>query len=103
MTKVEIDPGICKFLTRLEAAPSEDDVVAVSGESECPRVQKYLADLGALKVSSALGRCCLETVFAPAAQASLHPACPVPVGVLKAVEVAAGLALPRQVSIRFLE
>jgi hypothetical protein len=28
-----------------------------------------------------------------------HPACPVPSGILKAVEVAAGLALPRDASI----
>lgn len=28
-----------------------------------------------------------------------HPACPVPVGIIKAVEVAAGLALPKEASI----
>jgi hypothetical protein len=30
----------------------------------------------------------------------VHPACPVPSGILKAIEVEAGLALPRDVTIR---
>jgi hypothetical protein len=64
-------------------------------------VQEYLAGLQMVEVSSALGRCCLEKVFRPAVEAGLHPACLVPVGVIKAVEVVAGLALPRQASIRF--
>jgi hypothetical protein len=32
-----------------------------------------------------------------------HPACPVPVGILKAVEVSAGLALPKDASIRVIK
>ena len=103
MTRVEIDAGICGQLTRLEAAPGAEGAVTIKAESECPRVQDYLKGLAAIDVSSALGSCCLERVFQPAAQVNLHPACPVPVGVLKAVEVAAGLALPRAASIRFLD
>lgn len=34
------------------------------------------------------------------AQHCYHPACPVPVGIIKAVEVAAGLALPADATIR---
>jgi hypothetical protein len=30
----------------------------------------------------------------------VHPACPVPSGILKAIEVAAGLALPKDASIK---
>jgi hypothetical protein len=40
-------------------------------------------------------------VFREAAKTLLHPACPVPVGIIKAIEMEAGLALPRDVEIRF--
>jgi hypothetical protein len=88
-------------MTRLQAAPGENGVVVLRGESQCPRVQDYLARLKVVEVSSALGRCYLEKVFEPAAEVGLHPACLVPVGVIKAVEVVAGLALPREATIRF--
>ena len=101
MTTVEVDAGVCGLVTRLRAAPGTDGVVVPRGESDCPRVQEYLAGLQMVEVSSALGRCCLEKVFLPAVEAGLHPACLVPVGVIKAVEVVAGLALPRQASIHF--
>ena len=103
MTTVEVDAGVCGLVTRLRAAPGDDGVVVLRGESDCPRVQEYLAELPTVEMSSALGRCCLEKVFEPAARVGLHPACPVPVGVLKVVEVAAGLALPRTATIRFVE
>jgi hypothetical protein len=103
MTTVEVDAGVCGLVTRLRAAPGADGVVVLRGESDCPRVQEYLAGLQMVEVSSALGRCFLEKVFEPAAQVGLHPACLVPVAVLKAMEVAAGLALPREACIRFVE
>ena len=101
MTTVEVDAGACGFVTRLRAALHADGEVSLHGVSKCPRVQAYLAGLQVVDVSSALGRCCLEKIFEPAAQVGLHPACLVPVGVIRAVEIAAGLALPRQASIRF--
>jgi len=101
MITVQVDAGICGFVTRLEATPGANGAIVLRGESDCPRVQEYLAGLQMVEVSSALGRCCLEKVFRPAVEAGLHPACLVPVGVIKAVEVVAGLALPRQASIRF--
>jgi hypothetical protein len=103
MTTIEVDAGICGLVTRLQAGPGTEGQVVLHGESTCPRVQEYLAGLGAVDVSSALGRCCVEKVFEPAARVGLHPACLVPVGVIKAVEVVAGLALPREASIRFME
>jgi hypothetical protein len=101
MTAVEVDAGACGLLTRLQATPGADGAVVLRGESDCPPVQEYLARLQMVEVSSAPGRRCLERVFEPAARVGLHPACLVPVGVIKAVEVVAGLALPRQASIHF--
>ena len=101
MTTVEVDAGVCGLKTRLRAMPGENGMVVVEGKSSCPRVREYLAQLKMVEIASALGRCCLEKVFEPAAQIGLHPACLVPVGVIKAVEVAAGLALPREASICF--
>lgn len=103
MITVEIDAGICGFVTRLEATPGANGAIVLRGESDCPRVQEYLAGPKAVQVSAALGRCYLEEIFQPAARAGLHPSCLVPVGVIKAMEVVAGLALPREATIRFVE
>jgi hypothetical protein len=40
-------------------------------------------------------------VYQCASECNLHAACPVPMAILKAIEVEAGLALPRPVLIRF--
>jgi hypothetical protein len=40
-------------------------------------------------------------VFVSAQRAGCHPSCPIPVAILKAVEVAMGMALPRDAVIKF--
>ena len=40
-------------------------------------------------------------VFSSARSVGCHPSCPVPIGILKAVEVAMGMALPKDAVIRF--
>ena len=42
----------------------------------------------------------VKIVGEEAARTLPHPACPVPVGIIKAIEVEAGLDLPRDVEIR---
>ena len=41
-----------------------------------------------------------HTLYELAPQCLAHPACPVPSGIVKAIEVEAGLALPADVSIK---
>jgi len=102
MVVVTVTPGNCNFAARIEAAPDAEGNLRVSVASQCPRVREFAAAIASLSATCAAGWKCAEFfVYGPAARANLHPACPVPVSVLKALEVAAGLALPQDVALHF--
>jgi hypothetical protein len=97
----EVNPGVCGLSSRVEASSPDGINVVVEIESECPRVQAYAAQPMELDAYQEL----LSTPLAQtlpvrlAAEHNLHITCLVPVAVLKAAEVAAGLALPKNASI----
>ncbi len=99
MSKAKIISGICGFTTDVEVRMSGSDCI-LSIESDCQAIQRLAAELcqvdpfreitfrgdGPLTLQLAVKHC-------------PHPACPVPVGIIKAVEVEAGLALSADVTI----
>jgi hypothetical protein len=102
MPIVTVTSGNCKFTARIEAQANPEGMIQVSIACDCPRVAEFAAAIGALSATCAAGWKCADFfVYEPAAKANLHPACPVPVAALKALEVAAGLAAPQDVLIHF--
>ena len=101
MAKAHINAGICGFGTTVETTANPGYKVAVSIDSECPAIQKLAENLTEV---NALGEISFRRGMPETLQKGIdhctHAACPVPVGVLKAIEVAAGLALPKDVSIK---
>lgn len=105
-TRLEIDPGICGF--PLTACVSTDDQqhVKIELESECQSIQELKArwdELGPIDAIAELAPD--ESVILKAARSLLQSkgcceACVVPIGIVKAVQVTAGLALPKDVSIK---
>lgn len=103
MTEVEIKAGVCGFATRLQAASEDGQTVDVWLESDCPTISKLNGHLGRFDAYSELFRPLATTeLYAKLAPQQRHIGCPVMVGVFKAIEAAAGLALPRDASITFL-
>ena len=100
MAKAKIHAGNCGYTTHVEAEKVENYQVKLSIESECPHIQKMAAELvevNALnEISYKRGD---RQILTAGAEFCTHAACVVPAGVVKAVEVAAGLALPQQVVI----
>jgi hypothetical protein len=92
--------GICGFTTTVMATSDDDEEVTLSIESTCPNYAKLGDDLtvvDAFEVGFAkVGE---GPVFDACRTYCKHPACPVPNGIIKAVEVAAHLALPHGASI----
>ena len=79
----------------------DNELCNVSVRSECKAIQRLaseLAHVDPLREFTHWGEGPLP--LAMAARYCSHAACPVPVGIIKAVEVAAGLALPADVSIK---
>ena len=105
MTKVEIFSGICGFTTRIEVEEKEKYVATCKMEGQCPNCTKVAAILGEgpLNVMDELFRKGQSKVM-EACRANLpHISCPVPAGILKALEVGVGLALPADASIKFIK
>jgi len=76
-------------------------MVAVSIDSTCPHVQSSASEMGEVDAYRSIDlRAGLPPVLELAYNRCRHAACPVPTGVVKCIEVAAGLALPRDVSMR---
>ncbi|HUT21606.1 MAG TPA: hypothetical protein VM366_20830 [Anaerolineae bacterium] len=94
--RASIRAGACGFEAVVHATCSDGLWVTLQLESNCPKVQEMAAalhDLNAL--DEVLRRPLVDTTPAQiAAQYGLHASCPIPVGILKVVEAAAGLALP---------
>ncbi len=100
MAKAEIFAGVCGFNTTINVRRNGHGCL-VDIHSECSAIQRlaeHLTEVDPLKEISFRRQ--LPKTYEAAHQYCSHAACPVPSGIIKAVEVEAGLALPRDVSIK---
>jgi hypothetical protein len=96
----EITSGVCGFSARVRTQ-RDGTKVGVTIESECQAIQDLAAELTEVDPFQ-------EITFRGSGPRSLelgakhcyHTACPVPVGIIKAMEVEAGLALPKDAVIK---
>jgi hypothetical protein len=96
----EIHSGICGFTTRVNAR-REGAKVALVIESECDAIQRLAEELTEVEPFQEITfRGEGPRTLRAGAKHCYHPACPVPVGIIKAIEVEAGLALPADATIR---
>ena len=101
MAQAEINAGICGFATRVTARKRADGQVALEIQSDCEAIMRLasaLPEVDPFREFTFRGRGPLTLQLA--AKHCSHAACPVPVGIIKAVEVEAGLALPADVSVK---
>ena len=100
MASAEIEGGICGFCTTVRTT-TEGRRVHVEFETTCGHVQnlaEQLTDVDPYREISYRGEG--PVTLRLAAEHLVHPACPVPAGIIKAIEVEAGLALPKDASIK---
>jgi hypothetical protein len=99
-SRSEISAGICGFETTVDVS-CEDYKCTITIESDCPNVQKLAAELTEADAFTEItyrgGR---PRTLELAEQHLQHPACAVPSGIIKAIEVAAELAFPKEVVIQ---
>ncbi len=101
MTKVIVNAGACGFTVTITAKKTKDKKIDVSLDTECEMVKKMQEDIPTLDLRTAFTNHLNNPVYKSAAKHIKHIACPVISGILKAVEVEAGLAVPKDVSIIF--
>ena len=101
MTKILIQPGACGMPATVEVKKKGKKTFTVTITSECEMVGKLGNELPELDFMDAFKRLLDNPVYTKGAGCLKHVSCPVPTGILKALEVEAGLAVPRDVSIVF--
>jgi hypothetical protein len=100
MAKAEIEPGNCGYHTTIEATADGAQRVVIHVESECKAIQRMAEQLTEVNPYENLSfRRGMPPILQLGTEYCSHAACPVPVGIVKAVEVAAGTALPGDVTI----
>ncbi|MEI6218305.1 MAG: hypothetical protein WCP86_05355 [bacterium] len=105
--QANIDGGICGFHTRVHADSNDSQNVTFRIASSCEKVRKFADALitrgpvdGYAEIGAGADGAILTT-----ARESLEgccSACAVPVGAFKAMQVAAGVALPKDITINML-
>ncbi len=101
MTKVTVDPGICGFITTIEALKVAKRRIKIVITSDCEAVSKLGESLTEVDLWEIFKKHLDSEIYKGASRCQLHGTCPVPAGILKAIEVEAKLALPRDATIRF--
>lgn len=103
MTRVIVFSGICGFSTEIVAERVDKKKINIRITSECEMVRAMAQDISTLDMMVAFIGFMDNTVYKAASRHLRHVACPVPSGILKTLEVEAGLCLPKDVSIRFIK
>jgi len=100
--KVTVDAGVCKMKTIITAKANPDTgMVDVDIQSDCPNLLKLSWSFKSVCPYTEVEGAMNETeVYKAASENIPHAACPVPCGIMKAVEVAGGLGLKRDVTIK---
>jgi hypothetical protein len=100
LAKAEISAGACGFST-IVVATMDGRVCKLALESECEAIRRLATELTQVdpfrEISFRKGK---PQILDLGSRYCTHPACPVPVGIIKAVEIEAGLNLPSDVSIK---
>lgn len=101
MAVVEVNPGVCGLKTIVKVISDDMQNAVVEITTECPNIKPMEQELkevdGFEECFSKLGD---SKVYELAKKYCKHAACPVPSAILKGIEVACGLALPRDVEFR---
>lgn len=98
-----IKAGICGFTINVKAINDNDHKVKLEITSDCPNYQKIAEELEEVDAFQEIFKK-LHTgkVYEVFAKYSPHPSCPGVSGIMKTIEVAAGLALPQNASLSII-
>jgi hypothetical protein len=101
MTRAFINPGICGMTATIEVVKIGNQKFRVEVTSECEMVSKMAKLLVELDQGETLKQQLDSEIYKCASGCHLHTSCPVPMAILKTIEIEAGFALPKPVLVSF--
>ena len=101
MARVEVLAGVCGFESVIKAEADAMYQVTLHIDSDCAQIKAMGEALPSLSALDEMRLAINEaTPYRVASACKVHAACPVPCAIIKAMEVACGLALPADVTIK---
>ncbi len=101
---LKIEPGICGFSCEISAFQLGKHLARIEiNESDCEQIQGVNMTINELTTQDLFTPLTKNRIFKAAEAAGCHLSCPVPAAIVKAAEVALELALPKDVTITFVE
>jgi hypothetical protein len=101
MVEVKVNPGVCGLNTVIKVNSEDMQNAVIEIVTECPNIKPMEQELkevdGYEECFSKLGD---SKVYELAKKYCKHAACPVPSAIIKGIEAACGLALPKDVDIK---
>ncbi|HNT35747.1 MAG TPA: hypothetical protein PKH07_12195 [bacterium] len=103
--QVDIDAGVCGFHTSAVAKSEDGQSVCYEITTDCEKIRNLaqaLSDVGSIDAYQEISPASESRLLAISRQtlSGCCSGCAVPVGLFKAMQVAAGLALPKDIEIR---
>lgn len=102
VTKVQINAGVCGFTALVSVKKDKKRNIHLSIETGCEMVTKMAEEISFLEFRAPFSAILHNPVYRSASKNLKHPACPVPSGILKAIEVEVGACLPRPSGMTFI-
>ena len=101
-TCVSVEAGICGFTCFIRTRRIAKHTVSIRlSRSECGQIQRLAERLTQMTLTELFTPVTRNPAYVNAQKSGCHSSCVVPAAVLKAVEVAMGMALPKDVVLRF--
>lgn len=99
---VNVDPGACRLLSQVIGWIDDDGLLRVEITSDCKFVTEFGKRLPPLDVMEVLKMPYSENhIYVQGGKTLKHATCPIPLAVLKCLEVAGGMGVKKDVHLTF--
>lgn len=103
MTKIHLHAGSCGFDVVITVERLDKNRVGIKLDTGCEMVKLMEADIRYSDWKKILRKIIDSPVYISASKRLKHTGCPVPMAIIKAIEVELGIALPKDVKLTFLK
>jgi hypothetical protein len=103
MTKAYLDAGSCGYDVTITVEKIDKNRLDIRIDTGCEMVKMMEPDLKGSDWKKILRKIIESPVYISASKRLKHPGCPVPMAIIKAIEVELGAALPKDVKMTFLK
>jgi len=103
VTNVTLDAGSCGYRVTITVEKINKDLLDIRIDTDCEMVKMIEADLKGSDWKKILRKIMESPVYISASKRLRHLGCPVPMAIIKAIEVELGLSPPSDVKLTFLK